>query len=84
MPRRIPDTSKIERTIGWEPTRTLDEIIADVVAVSVRPAAPGRRGHRLELIRLISGKRQRELLGRPCRGHGRPVLGARPRWANGG
>jgi UDP-glucose 4-epimerase len=31
MQRRIPDTSKIREAIGWEPTRTLDEIIADVI-----------------------------------------------------
>jgi len=32
MERRIPDTSKIREAIGWEPTRTLDEILTDVVA----------------------------------------------------
>ena len=31
MHRRVPDTSKIQETIGWRPTRTLDEIIAEVV-----------------------------------------------------
>ncbi len=31
MPRRIPDTSKINALLGWEPTHTLDEILADVV-----------------------------------------------------
>jgi UDP-glucose 4-epimerase len=31
MERRIPDTTKIRERIGWEPTRSLDEILADVV-----------------------------------------------------
>jgi UDP-glucose 4-epimerase len=31
MQRRIPDTTKIRERIGWEPTRSLDEILADVV-----------------------------------------------------
>jgi UDP-glucose 4-epimerase len=30
MMRRIPDISKIGQTLGWSPTRTLDEIISDV------------------------------------------------------
>lgn len=32
MPRRLPDVSKLERTIGFRPRRSLSEIIADVVA----------------------------------------------------
>jgi nucleoside-diphosphate-sugar epimerase len=32
MLHRIPDTAKIRAAIGWEPERTLDEILADVVA----------------------------------------------------
>jgi UDP-glucose 4-epimerase len=32
MHRRVPDISKITRMIGWQPTRVLDEIIADVVS----------------------------------------------------
>jgi UDP-glucose 4-epimerase len=32
MPRRLPDIAKIERTLGWTPTRSLDEILADVVS----------------------------------------------------
>ncbi len=32
MQRRIPDLSKINRLIGYEPTRDLDQILADVVA----------------------------------------------------
>jgi len=31
MPRRIPDISKVERTLGWRPTRDLDSILTDVV-----------------------------------------------------
>jgi UDP-glucose 4-epimerase len=32
MQRRIPDISKIGRAIGWEPVKTLDDIILDVKA----------------------------------------------------
>jgi UDP-glucose 4-epimerase len=32
MLRRVPDTSKIERAIGWRGTRDLDEILGDVMA----------------------------------------------------
>ncbi len=32
MQRRVPDVSKLERTVGFRPTTTLREIIADVVA----------------------------------------------------
>ncbi len=31
MPRRIPDLSKIERVLGWSPTRDLDGILDDVM-----------------------------------------------------
>lgn len=31
MLRRVPDTSKLERAIGWRRTRDLDEILADVM-----------------------------------------------------
>jgi UDP-glucose 4-epimerase len=31
MRRRVPDTSKIHSLIGWEPTRSLDDIIGDVI-----------------------------------------------------
>ncbi len=30
MRRRVPDTTKIESLIGWQPTRTLDQIIQEV------------------------------------------------------
>lgn len=32
MPRRVPDTSKIERALGWRATASLDEILSDVIA----------------------------------------------------
>jgi UDP-glucose 4-epimerase len=31
MERRIPDTTKIHERIGWQPTKSLDQILADVV-----------------------------------------------------
>ena len=31
MERRVPDTTKIREWIAWEPTRTLDEVLADVI-----------------------------------------------------
>jgi UDP-glucose 4-epimerase len=31
MQRRLPDTTKIRERIGWQPTRALDEMLADVV-----------------------------------------------------
>jgi UDP-glucose 4-epimerase len=33
MRRRIPDISKIQQTIGWQPTRSLNEILDDVIQV---------------------------------------------------
>jgi UDP-glucose 4-epimerase len=43
MPRRVPDISKIRRTIGFEPKVHLDEILAEVIehlqAESPRPVA---------------------------------------------
>jgi UDP-glucose 4-epimerase len=32
MMRRVPDTTKVEGAIGWKPTRTLDDILRDVIA----------------------------------------------------
>jgi nucleoside-diphosphate-sugar epimerase len=32
MLHRIPSTDKIRAAIGWEPTRSLDEVLADVIA----------------------------------------------------
>ncbi len=31
MYRRVPDISKVSELIGWTPTRTLEDIIGDVV-----------------------------------------------------
>ena len=32
MERRLPDTTRIRRLTGWSPTRTLDDILNDVIA----------------------------------------------------
>jgi UDP-glucose 4-epimerase len=32
MQRRVPDTTKIKKAIGWSPEHTLDSIIDDVAA----------------------------------------------------
>jgi nucleoside-diphosphate-sugar epimerase len=32
MERRQPDIGRIERTVGWRPTRTLDDITDDTIA----------------------------------------------------
>jgi UDP-glucose 4-epimerase len=32
MRRRVPDTTKIKELVGWQPTRSLDQILADVIA----------------------------------------------------
>jgi UDP-glucose 4-epimerase len=32
MLHRIPSTLKIREAVGWEPERTLDDILADVIA----------------------------------------------------
>jgi hypothetical protein len=32
MPRRVPDLAKIGGLIGYRPTRTLDQILEDVIA----------------------------------------------------
>ncbi len=39
MPRRIPDISKIGDTIDWAPTRSLDEILGDVIRFHQSEAA---------------------------------------------
>ena len=31
MPRRVPDIAKIERLIGYRPTRSLDQILQGVI-----------------------------------------------------
>jgi nucleoside-diphosphate-sugar epimerase len=39
MYRRIPDTSKLHGLIGWAPTRSLDDVIRDVMAHQQRAPA---------------------------------------------
>jgi UDP-glucose 4-epimerase len=39
MPRRVPDLSKIGALIGYRPTRSLDEILGDVIAADRGRAA---------------------------------------------
>jgi UDP-glucose 4-epimerase len=39
MPRRVPDTRKVEAAVGWSPTRVLDEILADVISFQQAQAA---------------------------------------------
>ena len=42
MPRRVPDLTRIQSTLGWAPTLSLDEIIADVIKHQMtREPAPG-------------------------------------------
>ncbi len=36
MQRRVPDTSKIQKTIGWKPSRDLERIIADVAEIPTK------------------------------------------------
>jgi UDP-glucose 4-epimerase len=39
MKRRVPDIAKIRAAVGWEPTRKLDEILADVIQYHQAEAA---------------------------------------------
>lgn len=39
MRRRVPDTTKIEQLLAWRPTRSLDEILADVIESQRAPEA---------------------------------------------
>jgi len=39
MPRRYPDLAKIANAVGWSPTRSLDEILDDVIAFHQAGAA---------------------------------------------
>ena len=48
MYRRVPDTTKLERAIGWQHTSDLDEILGDVLA-STRLALAADREHRARL-----------------------------------
>lgn len=42
MQRRVPDITKIEAALGWRPTKTLDQILGDVIEpeLSVNPMSP--------------------------------------------
>jgi UDP-glucose 4-epimerase len=40
MLHRVPDLEKIKRAIGWEPQRSLDEILADVIGFARAELAP--------------------------------------------
>jgi UDP-glucose 4-epimerase len=42
MPRRIPDTARIRELLDWEPTRTLDETLRDVIDHEEVPARMAR------------------------------------------
>jgi UDP-glucose 4-epimerase len=39
MPRRYPDISKVAAALDWSPTRTLDEILGDVIDFHQQEAA---------------------------------------------
>jgi UDP-glucose 4-epimerase len=39
MPRRYPDITKVDAAIGWSPTRSLDEILTDVIEFHQAEAA---------------------------------------------
>ncbi|HEV2060926.1 MAG TPA: hypothetical protein VGR11_16370, partial [Solirubrobacteraceae bacterium] len=39
MPRRYPEISKIGAAVGWSPTRSLDEILGDVISFHQSEAA---------------------------------------------
>jgi UDP-glucose 4-epimerase len=41
MPRRVPDTSKVEKWLGWQATASLSQILEDVVK-DVRHTADSR------------------------------------------
>jgi hypothetical protein len=43
MERRLPDISKISNLTGWRPTRTLDDIVHDVIGHETRSLALERR-----------------------------------------
>jgi UDP-glucose 4-epimerase len=40
MRRRVPDTTKIQSAVGWQPTRSLAEILDDVIAFERARLAP--------------------------------------------
>jgi UDP-glucose 4-epimerase len=54
MPRRVPDLTKIGNLIGYRPTRSLDQILDDVIASSHSEPGTPARGHRLPPPRLTT------------------------------
>jgi UDP-glucose 4-epimerase len=49
MYRRVPDTTKVRELLDWRPTRTLEDVVQDVVACqrgipTLAPAALGESG----------------------------------------
>lgn len=60
MLRRIPDTSRIRDLLGWEPTRSLEQIIGDMASHQLR--ADSLRGERSPLAPQ-RGKRRRRAPG---------------------
>jgi UDP-glucose 4-epimerase len=41
MHRRVPDTTKIRAALGWEPTKSLDDIVLDVMAQQLETSRLG-------------------------------------------
>jgi UDP-glucose 4-epimerase len=76
MFRRVPDIAKVQALIGWTPTRTLDDIIGDVVDHQGGKAASSRlSGLELPTAGSIGTLRGRVRKGRPqapLQGHARP------------
>ena len=56
--RRVPDISKIGEVLGWEPRKSLDEIVADV-APPARPTRHHRDGG-------VAGARRRSAVEPDC------------------
>jgi UDP-glucose 4-epimerase len=45
MRRRVPDTSKVRELIGWEPTRTLDDILKETILEAIAECSGVTTGH---------------------------------------
>ncbi len=43
IPRRVPDTSKISALTGWKPTRSLDDILHEAIALARQEPVTARR-----------------------------------------
>jgi len=37
MQRRVPDVARIERTVGWKPSRSLEETLGDIIESHALP-----------------------------------------------